>query len=164
MKIDGNSRYEDFLTIEPLLSEGSRVALKARAVEIYGDPWGLTLADFIAITGNDLSRLGDMSDPTILQMYWLQCFHEFVEQFQHILESLKMPMDATEEAAAASMKKVSMAEGMLVYARGYFGLHSFSDAEQITITEYVMARRDDYNKAIYNRRLAHLRAAKLKKK
>lgn len=41
---------------------------------------------------------------------------------------------------------MTMAEGLLVFARRYFGCRSFSEAERLTLGEWLMAKKDDYNR------------------
>ena len=165
MRVTEQTRYdEQFAAAEEYLTDKGKQALRDAAVELYGDPWQLTIGEFVAVSQNDLSRLGDLTRPTVLQKYWIEAFHAFAEELTKALDALKMPQDAQEMAAAECMRKVSMAEGMLVFARSYFGLHSFAEAEKVTMLDYVIAKRDKYNSAIYQRRLAELRAKKYRKK
>lgn len=166
MQVTENTKYSVFAPVEQYATPETIENLKQAAQKIYGDTWSLTIGQFAELSdGNGFyDILGDTSDPTVLQVYWLKAFADFAKDFAKVLESVKIPQDAAELQAAESCKKVSMLEGMLVFARGYFGLHSFADAEQVTLADYVIARRDEYNKAIYSRKLADLRTKQYRKK
>lgn len=158
------TKYADFEGAEQFLTEKGRQQLKDAAVHEFGDPWQLTVGDFVGLCEGDFSRLGDMAEPTVLQVYWCNVFRDFCDELEKVLTALKIPQDAQEVTAAESMRKVSMAEGMVVFARSYFGLRSFADAERVTMLDYVIAKRDAYNNAIFSRRLAELRAKKYRKR
>ena len=62
------------------------------------------------------------------------------------------------------MLKISWDEAILVFVRDYFGLHSFKDAERITMGEILIAKRATYNREKFQRKLAKIQTAKLHKK
>lgn len=145
------------------MAEESKQELIAASQSVYGDYWALPIEDFVAVSQGDVSRLGDMGDPTVLQVYWLKGLREFVKVFEKTLQRMNVPKDAQETAAESATIRVSMAEGMLVFVREYFGLHSFEDAGKKSLLDYVMARRDRFNAYMYNKRLSELRAQQHKK-
>lgn len=157
-------KYRTFLPIECAITKECAEEIKQAACKRYGDPWEMTIGEFVAVCGGDLARLGDMRDPTVLQVYWVHAFKDFGATLEKTLKRLQVPMDAQEQQAAESMQKMGMAEGMLVFARNYFGLHSFAEAEGVKMIDYVIAKRDTYNQAIYSKRLADLRAKNYKKR
>lgn len=164
MVVTINTKYSEIAESEQFMTDATKQQLTDAACSVFGDPWQLSIGDFVQLAGGDLSRLGEMTDPTVMQIYWINAFKAFVADFEKALQGLSMPKDAQEIAAEECLRKVSMAEGMVVFVRSYFGLHSFAEAEKVTMLDYLIAKRDAYNQAAYSKRLAQLRAAKYKKK
>ena len=164
MVVTQDTKYRDIVEAEQYLTDDTKNQLTEAACKLYGDPWQLGIGEFVQLTTGDMSRLGDLSDPTVLQVYWLQAFKAFVAEFEKALQGLTMPKDAQELEAENVLHKVGLAEGMVVFARSYFGLHNFAEAEKVSMLDYLIAKRDTYNQAAYNKRLAALRAAKYKRK
>lgn len=164
MQITKDTKYAQFVDAERFITEATKQELKEAAQKAFGEYWALTVAQFVAIAGGDVSMLGDVESPTVLQVYWLLGFKDFVQDFSRIMQGLQVPKDAQEMTAEEVTKKTTMAESMVVFLRSYFGLQSFEDAERKTLTDYVVARRDIYNQVAYNKRLAGLRAKQYNKK
>jgi hypothetical protein len=59
---------------------------------------------------------------------------------------------------------VEWQEGMLVFVRAYFGLKSFGEAENVTIGDYLLAKKDEYNSTIFQRNMAKIQTQKIHKK
>lgn len=164
MVITEQTKYSEIQAAEVFFTDVTKRQLSEAACSVYGDPWQLGIGQFVTLTTGDTSHLGDMTDPTVMQVYWLHAFRDFVADFEKALKRLTIPKDAQEIAAEDVLIKVSMAEGMVVFARSYFGLTSFAEAEKVSMMDYLMAKRDAYNQAAYNKRLAALRAAKYNRK
>lgn len=116
----------------------------------------LRVGDFFACLRNDFSVIGVCStwnDCTVYQYIWAMGFVEYGKAFAKLLGRLVPPMTPDERAAQSACVQVSMEEGILVFLRGYFGLPSFSAAEDLTVNELVMAKRDTYNRAVYETKL-----------
>lgn len=164
MRIDKNTLYIDFARVEKYLTPEAVEALKKSAERAYCSMYELTLAEFIACSNGNWSEvLGDVSKPTVLQVYWCKRFADFTKEFTDTLKSLQAPLTADEQTASAGLPTQTFAESMMIFARGYFGLHSFKSAEQITIGEIVIAKRDTYINALYTRKLHNLQMKKANK-
>ena len=60
--------------------------------------------------------------------------------------------------------KVSVAEGILLFVREYFSLHSFGEAENLPLSDYLIAKKDNYNKVMAQREYAKIQNEKIKSK
>lgn len=149
------------------VSKKERARLYAAAQERLGLCYGaLRVGDFFACLKNDFAVIGVCStwnDTTIAQYIWAMGFVDYGGQFAKLLSRLVPPMSADERAAQSACVQVSMEEGLLVFLRDYFGLPSFTAAEDLTVNELVMAKRDAYNRAAYQVKLRKIAEMKNKR-
>lgn len=164
MRITDKTKYDTFTNVEPYVTQKSINAIKNAAEKKYGNMYDLTFSQFYACMNGDFSHIIKTSSPTVLQVYWTKRFSEFAEKLANELKSLTLPQTADERLASQSLLKVSWAEGLLVFMQSFFHLHSFKEAEQITIGELLIAKRAQYNQDKYTRELAKLQRKKIGKK
>ena len=81
MKVDEHTLYSDFEVFEKCLTQESLQELKRAAEEKYGSMYNLTIDQFFGISNGDFSVLGDMTNPTVLQVYWQKRFSQFCDEF-----------------------------------------------------------------------------------
>ena len=156
-----------YATIEPLEKYFRAEMVKdlERCAEAkYGAMYDLEFATFWACAGGDFSHLGDMKNPTVLQVYWVKRFKDFVEEFTKALKNLTLQPTADERKASDGLLEVTWGEGVLVFLQQWFGLKSYKEAEKITVGELLIAKRAQYNQDLFRRKLANIQTAKLRKK
>lgn len=164
MEININAKYSRYADILPFVTDESRKELIAKVIE-KRNPYTLTLADFFACVKGDFSCVvTDVDQPTTADVLWVENFVTFIEEFAAVLKRLSIPQTAEQKQAQKNCLPVDWQEGMLVFARKYFGLHNFADAEKITIGDFLIAKKDDYNTAIFERNLHKIQTQKLKQK
>jgi hypothetical protein len=164
MTIDFNKPYNKYVDILPFVTDDSRKVLMEQAAKIR-DPYTLTLAEFFACCEGDFSCvLKDQNNITTGEGLWLETFRDFVADFCKILERLVIPQTPEQKQASANCLSVEWQEGMLVFVRAYFGLKSFAEAENVTIGDYLLAKKDDYNANIFQRNMAKIQTQKIHKK
>lgn len=165
MKVNETTRYADFAGVEKYLKPKAVEELKKAAERAYGQMYELTFARFLDCTNGDFGGvLGNLDDPTVLQIYWCKRFNDFAKEFAETLKNMQVPLTADEQQAGAGLPKQTFAEGMLVFIRGYFNLPSFKAAEQITMGEIVIAKRDTYINSLYTRKLHNIQLKKAKQR
>lgn len=161
MQITRETIYTDeFAALAPYLTAQTRSELVRAAQDIYGDFWGTTLDEFVALSEGQVPNFVNEDVPTVLQVYWMQGFKDFVQEYVLQLQRLQVPKSAQEQAAESGLIKVPMSEGLIVFTRNYFGLKSFEEAGKKTVLDYLIARRDVFNSAMFNKKLAEMRASK----
>lgn len=125
-----------------------------------GGYYSMTLGQFGALLqGAEPLKVfarGTLEDLTVFEYYTIQGLADFIRGYVDNLVKFTVKPQADEPTAAVPM---SAAEGLLVFARNYFGLHSFAETEQLTLADILIAKKDTYNQVMAQRAYA----AKLKK-
>lgn len=164
MRITKNTKYWRIERLEPYLKEESKHELMAAAEKEFGSMYDLTFAEFWECSSGNFSRLGDTSNPTVLQVYWYKRFKDFVNEFANTLKKLVIQQTPEETQASQGLIKVSWDEAILVFVQQWFGLKSYKEAEQITIGEILIAKRAAYNRDKFSRQIGKIQMSKLNKK
>lgn len=165
MQITEATKYAEFEPVEKYVKPKAVQRIFESAEEKFGKMYDLEFGTFWQCSnGSFAEALGDMSEPTVLQVYWKKRFEKFVEEFAGALKAMTLTQTAEEIQAAEGLLKISWDEAILVFVRDYFGLHSFKDAERITMGEILIAKRAVYNREKFQRKLAKIQTAKLHKK
>lgn len=165
MLITAQTKYKEVAEAEKYFTPQSVEDLKRAAEDAYTSMYDLTFADFHACANGDFSDvLGDITDPTVLQVYWCKRFADFVKEFADMLQKMQIQQTPDEKRAAKGLLKTDWAEGMLVFLRDFFGLRSFKEAETITVGEILIAKRARFNDETYRRNLARIQTQKITKK
>ena len=163
MQITDKTKYSEFAEYEPFVTQDSLQELKGQAERYFRNCYALTIDEFFGIIGGDYSLLGNISDPTVLQVFWLKRFKDFVAEFGNACERLTIK-DPSREHLHNGCVKVEPQEGMLIFTLDYFGLQSFFEAGKRTLGEYLTARKDKYNEARMQRNIEEDAKRKFKRK
>lgn len=164
MRITERTQYATLEPVEKYLTADAIKALKAKAEACLGSMYDLEFATFWACAGGDFSHLGDLSNPTVLQVYWCKRFVDFLDEFTQALKNLTLKPTPEETQAAEGLLPVSFGEAMLVFMQQWFGLKSYKEAEKITIGELLIAKRAAYNRDAFQRAYSRIQTKKLKSK
>ena len=165
MLITSKTKYSEIADAEKYITPQSAEELKRAAEDYFIGMYDLTFADFHACSNGDFSGvLGDMTDPTVLQVFWCKRFADFVQEFSEALKQTETLPTAEEKRAEKGLLKTDWAEGLLVFLQDYFGLRSFKEAERITTGEILIAKRARYNEGTFRRNLAKIYMQKIPKK
>ena len=164
MRITERTLYATIAPAEKYFSDSDIKALKRAAEDKFGAMLDLPFATFFACANGDFSSLGDLSNPTVLQIYWCKRFADFLKEFAEMLKSYNLPQTADERKAAEGLLQPSWGESILVFLQSFFGLKSFKEAEQITVGEILIAKRAQYNRDKFQRNLSNIQMTKFKRK
>lgn len=168
MTINPNDKFLPYMLILQTADEASKRRLEEDANSHYGNPWLLSIKDFFALTNNDLSHIGLTQDTvvnaTVRQFVWIQEFREMCEQVVAILKRLQVPESADSRRAAEQCIDTTSLEAAIVFARRYFGLRSFTEAEEVTMSDFIIAKKDEYNRSIYQYSITEIQRKKLSRK
>lgn len=138
--------------------ERARLILWGESLYFDGNYWTMKISDFCKLSSGDLSPLGveDMERITASAYFAYLGFKGFVDDFCKVAKSLTPPSTTKENAASSQCLQMSTAEGMLIFARNYFGCRSFDEAGELPLSDYILARKHEYNKSVFERAmLAH---------
>lgn len=163
MQVTSSTKYEDFRPFEECLTPEGVQTLTEAAERQYGAMHNLTIDEFFGIMNGDLSILGDLSEPKVLQVYWQKRFSQFCDEFATACERMTI-QDTEQEQMQNGCLPMSPVENVLTFTREYFGLPSFTAAGKRTIGEYLVARKDKYNQARVQRNYLQAQRKKFSKK
>lgn len=143
-----------------LVSKKDRKKLYDAAQEVLGYYGELRLGAFLACSHGDFSCIGvegeEWYKATNAQYLWAMGFKDYVKSLCKTMQSLAVPMTPEQQQAQSACLRVSLDESLLVFVRSYFDLGSFREAEAITMNEVVIAKRDAYNRGIYECKLQQI--------
>ena len=165
MRVTNATKYGEFVPLEKYLSEHGKKQLMQAAEKEFGGMYDLSFSTFYACANGDYSEvLGNVKEPTVLAVYWVKRFTEFVEELANTLKNLTLPQTVEEMQASQGLLKMDWGESMLVFLQDYFRLPSFKEAEKITIGELLIAKRATYNREKFRKALNDIQIKKIRKK
>lgn len=155
MIITEKTQYIDFIAIEDVMTDEAAAQLDEATAAKYGSYYDLSLRDFFAVMRKDFSCVGydGGDDLDVLQGHWIHGFAAFVDKLTNIVKSYQLPQTAESMAAAAKCTKITFEESVLFLCREYFALHSFDAVYSLTISDYILAKKDTYNKVVFDREI-----------
>lgn len=164
MQVTCITKYSEFEDKEKYLTEKSVQDLKTQAEEIFGKVYGLDFDTFReCYDGNFEAVLGSMSEPTVLQVYWIKRFRDVSEEFAKAVKTMTLPQTADELAASKGLISMTWDESILVFCQQFFGLHSYKEAGKLTLGEILIAKKAAYNREKFQRQMTELQRKKLSK-
>lgn len=150
------------------ISDKEKSGLYERAQDALHLHYGeLRIGDFFDCIRCDFSVIGVCStwnNATQAQYIWAMGFADYMENFSEMLERMTLRGTAEQQQAQMVCLRVGFEESVLVFLQDFFGLHSFKEAEDITVNEYLIAKKSAYNKAAFERKLNDIYKLKQKTK
>lgn len=158
-EINESTLYIEFIPIEKLIDDETKNNIIKSSQEVYGNYYDMTLDRLITLLDPNCEEYQDLNNPltTVFKVYWFLGFKEFFEKFLSILQNLTIKESPDEFAASRNCYPVDFSESLLIFTRSYFNSPSFKEAAKITIGEFLMAKKDAYNKAIFERTYTNLK-------
>jgi len=166
MKVTNSTQWAEIEPFYSVLSDASIEALKERALKVHNIAEGfysLTIEEFIGITGGDLEKFDIKVDGTAYEQIFIDELKAFLTDYVEKLASYNIAQTADEQRASRSCVEVSMAEGLLIFTRQYFNLPSFSEAGKLTLADLLIAKKDAYNTAVFQREMQKIQTSKYRR-
>lgn len=155
MGVTAETKLSDIGPFIEYIKSEARERLKNAAHERYCDPAGITVGELIELMHGrfDIIDLYDRNDPdmTALQYFWLESFRDMSEKLKRTLDVLKPPQPDGSARFSQACRPMTMEESMLIFCREYFQLHSFDEARGIYLSDFLLAKKDRYNQAAYEK-------------
>lgn len=165
MKVDlENISVTQFLELCQLDKEAMSRAMRACEPDDY-------VFNFNQLKLKDLAILNNGEDPECFpksfeNAYLYICFIEnlrkFLDDYYAKLSKLQIAKSDIDAYAQAGNEKFYGTENCLIFARSYFGLKSFEEAENVDVQEYLLASRDNYSKFYAQKRAGDFQKMKQK--
>lgn len=169
MKIDLTKiRASDFEAVFGTDSREWQQAWTACGAHCDTDLWQMTIKDLGEIMDGRTPAFVDAlfsDDQTARERIGVQkAVQDFIENFVSLLSKYSIRQTAEERQAAAGIETFQSTEGLLVFARAYFGLKSFSETEGVTLADVYLAKKDTYITAMFQKNLSNIQATRYKLK
>ena len=157
MKIDRHTLNEELAPLLSILTEEDMGRVRAAAVrDKYGDSgfYGMTVGDFTTVIGGDVRPLLQSGGRTVFDTCRVEAFREWVDELAATLRRLTVPPTAESIRLNAGTLPCEFTESIYLFCRSYFNLPSFEAADTLKVSEFVMAKKDDYNHAVVDRNVS----------
>lgn len=158
MKIDKYTLYRDFVAVEPYVEAPKLEELRRAAVaEKFGEEgfYGLTLGGLLDGMRGDFDALMDCGGDTVFDQYRVAAFCEWLKEFVALVDSLTLKPTPKQRMQTNGCKSLTFEESVYYFVRSYFGLPNFNAVRDLTVGDYIMAKKDDFNKAVVDRNISN---------
>lgn len=159
MKVDRHTTLEEFARWEPFIKDGDRERIKDAAVtDLFGDGGFLNMriGDLTTVIAGDPRPLYQSGGRTVFDVWRVDAFSDFIDRLVKTLQGYVLPPTAESARIAAGIIPSTFVESVYLFTRKYFGLQSFEAADRIKVSEFLLARRDDYNDKLADRNMSNL--------
>ncbi len=161
MKITNKTELTEELNqqLECLTAESVEEITEASAKYFCGQNgfFSLTISDLHSLLNGSV-EVGRFSlaehSHLVFAKFFLLGLAKFAKDFVTLLSELTPKPTAEELRANRNLLPIGITENLLVFTRSFFGLKSFSEAEQITLADLILAKKETYNKVIFERNQA----------
>ena len=130
------------------------------------DFWRMTIDDFCDMAQGDSDKIKVLAfnngELTAFGWVLLQSFKSQAEDLIKVGERLTIKGENTGDVTEA--EKLTTFEAMAFFVREYFGLRSFAEAAQVSVGDWLLAKKHTYCKAMSEKRATDAMRKKLNKK
>lgn len=163
MKIDKYTLYKDYAPIEPYVDAPKIEELMRSAVADrfgMGGFYEMKLGGLLDAMKDDFDALQDCHGETVFDVYRVAAFRQWLNEFIAAVETLTLRPSAKQMAQSNGCKPLTFEESVYFFTRSYFGLKDFDSVRELTVADYIMAKKDDYNHNVVERNIANAIKAK----
>lgn len=157
MKIDRHTLNEELAPLLSIVTEEDMGRVRKAAVrDKYGDAgfYGMTVGDFTTVLSGDVRPLLQSGGRTVFDTCRVEAFREWVDELSDTLKRLTPPPTAESVKLNAGTIPSEFVESVYLFCRSYFSLDSFEQADRLKVSEFVLAKKDDYNHAVVDRNVS----------
>lgn len=158
LKIDRNTTNVEFEPWRKYISaEDMEKAKKAAVADRFGKGGfnAMTVGQLTTVLAGDPRPLYRSGGRTLFDTLTVEAFGEFIDKLTDTLKRLTVPPTPESIKLSSGVMPSEFTESVYLFCRSYFGLPSFEAADGLKVSEYLLARKDDYNKQIIDRNVAN---------
>ena len=158
LKIDRHTEMSDFAPFVAIISDDDKKRIRDAAVrDKFGEAgfYAMSIGDFTTVIGGDVRPLLQSGGRTVYDNERLEAFREWVDTFADTLKRLTLAPTAESIRLNAGTIPSTFVESVYLFCRSYFGLHSFEDCDTLKVSEFVLAKQDDFNRQTVDRNVAN---------
>jgi hypothetical protein len=91
----------------------------------------------------------------------LNTFESGAKSFEAIIERTSIEQSIEERIASTNLLSMTAEETMLSFVKEYFNLNNFEQAQNITIYEYIIAKKIHYNNVMFQKNMTEQQKNKI---
>lgn len=154
------------LVFPEIISKAKKKITDVIRHEIF-DYFGMTVAEFLRLQENILPEKVDKFLKRRKTTFFdyirvLNAFEKGAKAFEQLMKDTTLQYDPDEEMARVGLLDLTTEEAMLTFLKDYFGLQSLEKAQELTIYEYITARKIAFNKAKFQKNSLKIQKTKIK--
>ena len=158
MRIDRHTTIEEFAPFAALVTADDMAAVRAAAVrDKFGEAgfYAMTVGDFTTVLGGDPRPLLQSGGRTVYDFCRVEAFRDFVsDDLTAKLKRMTLPPTADTMRLTTGTMSNEFVESVYLFCRSYFGLPSFAAADRLKLSEFMLAKKDDFNRSVVDRNAA----------
>ena len=150
-KIDRHTTAREFAEIEKYVSDEQRKAIKEVAVRsLFGEAgfYGMTIGSMLDAMHGNYEGIRQDDGNTVFDIMRIEAFKEWLDEFLSVAETLTPKPTARQVKNSMGTIRLSFDEAVYIFCRSYFGLPNFDAVNELTVGDYLLAKKDDYNQRI----------------
>lgn len=147
-RIDRYTTAKDFADVEPYIDESQRQAIKDAAVRsLFKDAgfYAMTIGAMLDAMHGIYDGIRQDDGNTVFDIMRIEAFTDWLDEFLAVVERLTPKPTPRQAKNAVGTLPMTFDESVYVFCRSYFGLKSFDEVNALTVGDYVLAKKDDYN-------------------
>lgn len=167
MKITKYTRLKELL---PFLTSKEKIESILSQIEEYPlekDITSMTIGEFSEIVMDEESYITKIMRPrerAYIALGRLKSFRRQMEQLMNYIKKFQIKQSADEKQAALNIDFPDMLSRMLITTAQFFTLHSFTEAENIPLADYLLILKDNSSSIQYQRKYQQIIDSKSKSK
>ena len=172
MRITEKTKFSDISTIlavfPEMLTELKEKIKENLPLETF-DYFSMTIREFLELQESKMpSKIEKMLKNKKLTVFEyvkiINTFESGSEQLTKIIEATTVEQTKDEKNASAGLLNLSPEESILDFLRDYFNLHNYEEAQNLTLYEFVIARKNYFNRITFEKNLQQIQIDNINKK
>ena len=132
------------------------------------DFFGMSVAEFLRLQENILPEKVDKflkrrKTTFVDYLKILNTFEIGAKNFEAILSDTIIPKTPDEEMASVGLLEITTEEAMLTFLKDFFHLQNFEKAQELTLYEFITARKITYNQAKFQKNMINIQKTRVNK-
>lgn len=172
MRITEKTKFSDISTLlsvfPEMLTELKEKMKENLPLDIF-DYFSMTIKEFLELQESKMpSKIEKMLKNKKLTVFEyvkiINTFESGSEQLTKIIEATTVEQTKEEKSASEGLINLSPEESILDFLRDYFNLHNYEEAQNLTLYEFVIARKNYFNRITFEKNLQQIQIDNINKK
>lgn len=154
MKIDRHTTMAELAPFVAIISDDDKIRIREAAVrDKYGEAgfYAMSIGDFTTVLGGDIRPLLQSGGRTVYDNERIEAFKAWVDDMADTLKRMTLAPTAESILLNAGTLPSTFVESVYLFCRSYFGLKNFEDCDTLKVSEFVLAKQDDFNRQTVDR-------------